>query len=114
MCRRRAIRLRVVAFVLAVRWPLTIARKSIHSYAKLRRATAWRAFASMVISMLRPLSRFMSQKPDTGVPSRAARLGWGGEGGRPINVPPLLKHCVARNRNSFLNQTALAHARASD
>jgi ribosomal protein L11 methyltransferase len=24
------------------------------------------------------------QKPDTGVPSRAARLGWGGQGGRPL------------------------------
>jgi flavin-dependent dehydrogenase len=27
------------------------------------------------------------QKPDTGVPSRAARLGWGGEGGRSSNEP---------------------------
>src|SRR2546429_8571325 len=83
MCRRRAIRLRVVVFVLAVRWPLTIAVRSIQSYAKFRRAIAWRAFASMVISRLRPLSLFMSQKPDTGVLSRPARLGWAvSEGGR--------------------------------
>src|SRR2546430_3227112 len=84
MCRRRATRLRVVAFVLAVRWPLTIAVRSIQSYAKFRRATVWPAYASTVISRLRPLSLFMSQKPDTGVPSRAARLGWGGEGGRRL------------------------------
>src|ERR1041384_1905576 len=61
MCRRRAIRLRVAAFVLAVRWPLTTVPESIQSYAKFHRATAWRAFASMVISTLRRPSLFTIQ-----------------------------------------------------
>ncbi len=42
---------------------------------------------SQPFSKLFPLLRAIeaSQKPDPGVPSRAARLGWGGEGGR---IPP--------------------------
>ena len=55
----------------------------------------------ILFSYFNPLLQWC-QKPDSGVPGRAARLGWGGEGGRTL-LP-----------DSLTVNDALPHGRASD